>query len=438
MPRRALRGTSWLDAALPGLTCYYVTSLIVVASVTGVGEFLKRPHEPTLNGLADAFARGNAVHYAEIADQGYRYYEGLHYSTVAFSPAFPLAGRCLHWLTGWPIRVALLLIAHSALAAAFVLLHVYVKTGKPARQRANGGQRAALEAADYTLVALGLWPMTFVFRVPYTESLMLLVSILALYAMRQRAHPIIVALIVGFGTACRPVGVALLGPFALYLWERSKERSLNSVPNPCTIDRRASSCPAVPWRFVRDVSLLLPLGCWGIAGFMVFLYWQFGDPLVFATAHETCAQRLDCSYLEQWAYAILLEPIWSVYVPSSPAYWARHLDVPANPLINLPFANPIYFVVSVFLVWLGWKKRWLDAKEVLLAAMLLSIPYFTQGHRNVMLSQGRFAAIAFPVYIVMGQLMARVPGWLVALCCALSATLLAVYAAEFAAWYRVT
>src|SRR5438874_1192015 len=158
MRRLARRGISWLDAALPGLTCYYVTSLIVVASITAVGEFATRHQEPTLSGLADAFTRGNAQLYAEIADRGYRYYEGLQFPTVVFFPAFPMAGRGLHWLTGWPIRISLLLIAHSALAAALVLLHVYVKDRKSATQTPNREKRTAMKAADWTLVALGLWP----------------------------------------------------------------------------------------------------------------------------------------------------------------------------------------------------------------------------------------------------------------------------------------
>jgi hypothetical protein len=75
---------------------------------------------------------------------------------------------------------------------------------------------------------------------------------------------------------------------------------------------------------------------------------------------------------------------------------------------------------------------------VLLAALLLGIPYFTHGYRHLMLSQGRFAAVAFPVYIVMGRLMARAPAPLVAALCALSGFMLTVYAALFAAGYRVT
>jgi hypothetical protein len=171
---------------------------------------------------------------------------------------------------------------------------------------------------------------------------------------------------------------------------------------------------------------------------MVFQYIEFGDPLAWANAHQLWSRRSTAPYLEQWTAALTLEPIWAVYDPSSLAYWGRHTDAPASPLFNLPFANPIYFVVAAFLVWLGWRKRWLNGKEVLLAALLLGIPYFTHGYRHLMLSQGRFAAVAFPVYLVLGRLLARMPPALAGLLCALAGLVLAVYAALFAAGYRVT
>lgn len=104
----------------------------------------------------------------------------------------------------------------------------------------------------------------------------------------------------------------------------------------------------------------------------------------------------------------------------------------------MPFANPLYFLAAVGLVYLGWRKGWLNSREVLLSALLLGIAYFTQGYRNYMLSQGRFTAVVFPVHIVLGCLAGRAPTWLVAVCATVLALLLACYAAQFAAWYRVT
>jgi hypothetical protein len=53
-----------------------------------------------------------------------------------------------------------------------------------------------------------------------------------------------------------------------------------------------------------------------------------------------------------------------------------------------------------------------------------------------MASFGRFSAVVLPAYIVMGQLLARLPRWAAALILAASAFFLAAYSALFAAGYR--
>jgi hypothetical protein len=60
-------------------------------------------------------------------------------------------------------------------------------------------------------------------------------------------------------------------------------------------------------------------------------------------------------------------------------------------------------------VLLGWRKRWLNAYEISLSAGLLLIPYVTRGYDFGMCSQGRFAAVCFPMYLVMGRLLAAMP-----------------------------
>jgi len=49
---------------------------------------------------------------------------------------------------------------------------------------------------------------------------------------------------------------------------------------------------------------------------------------------------------------------------------------------------------------------------------------------------GRFAAVVVPVYLVLGQLLARLPPAGAALAAGLSGFLLGAYSALFAAWYR--
>ncbi len=88
------------------------------------------------------------------------------------------------------------------------------------------------------------------------------------------------------------------------------------------------------------------------------------------------------------------------------------------------------------LIAVGAWKRWLNRLEVSLAAGLLLIPYVTRSHEMCMAGMGRFAAAVVPIYLVLGQLLARLPPPVAAMLLSLSGFLMGVYAALFAAWYR--
>ena len=95
--------------------------------------------------------------------------------------------------------------------------------------------------------------------------------------------------------------------------------------------------------------------------------------------------------------------------------------------------NPIYFVGTAALVGAGAWKRWLTRYEILVSVPLLLIPYVTKGFDNGMLSHGRFAAVVFPAYIVVGHLLAKLPREVAISLLALSGFLMGIYAAEYAA-----
>ena len=61
---------------------------------------------------------------------------------------------------------------------------------------------------------------------------------------------------------------------------------------------------------------------------------------------------------------------------------------------------------------------------------MLLIPYLTKGYDNCMASQGRFVAVVFPIYIVLGNMFCRLPKAAAAML-ALMAAWLATYAARW-------
>ena len=105
------------------------------------------------------------------------------------------------------------------------------------------------------------------------------------------------------------------------------------------------------------------------------------------------------------------------------------------PRPNLAFANPIYFLLAITLVTLGAWKGWLNSRETLLAALLIFIPYIMRGDEMCMLSQGRFMAVVFPIYLVMGQVLSRIPSPYAAMVVGLFVFYLAIYSMHVAAGY---
>lgn len=263
------------------------------------------------------------------------------------------------------------------------------------------------------MAAFALWPVSLFARMAYSEALLLLVLVMFLFGCQRRWPILVLAAIVGFATACRPVGIALIPSLYVHWWLQAKDAGRLLI-----------------WGIP-----MLPIACWGLAMYSIYLGFEFGDPLAFARTQENWAYQRG-SWAERLGGAVILEPVWSKYDPSSPSYWARSEAV-GNPLFSLDFANPMFFLIAVALVIYGAWRRELDAVETLLAAGLLAIPYIIHGDRSMMLGQARYALVAFPAFIVLGGILARLPPPMSAVILGISAFFLGIYSALFGAWYRV-
>ena len=78
-------------------------------------------------------------------------------------------------------------------------------------------------------------------------------------------------------------------------------------------------------------------------------------------------------------------------------------------MLGSAFWNPILFAFAGLSVVVGRFKRWITRDETILAAGLLLIPYVTRADEQSMLSHARFAAVVLPMYVVMGEMLVRVP-----------------------------
>lgn len=380
----------------------YLTTILLMLFGAAIGTVLlpEEPH-PLLPGLSDQniLARLDGVWYAAIAQDGYQY-SPTSGSRVAFFPLYPALGAALARVTGLRADLALVLWSQVALVASLVLFQQYVS------------ERG--DASGLALAAMAIWPTTFFFRMAYAESTFLLLALAAMYGMRRGWPPIATAVCCGLAAAARPVGVALLLPFALHLW------------------RRAGGVA----RFVRSAAWLMPLACWGLFAYMAYLHFAFGDALAFSRTQRHWAVVGEADWSTYLRALLTLQPLRSVYDPSAEAYWSN-FGKPDEPLLSLQFANPIWFSLCVLLLVIGWRLRWLDEGELLLGAALLLIPYVTHSYQTAFTAQGRYAAVVFPAYIVLAQLAARLPTAIVLPIGAVLGALFSTYTALFVACYRM-
>ncbi len=355
--------------------------------------------------LLAAFANWDGQVYDRILNEGYSS-EPRGSPATAFFPAYPLLGRGLVWATGLRSELALLIVSHLCLAATFVMAAAHVRLRFPGPSHA--------ELPGFVLLALGLFPPTCFFRMAYTESLFLLLTVLVFYGMERHWPLLAIALLAGAASSVRAVGLALVPAFALYVWQR--------VPRPRSFAGRAA--------------VLVPVACWGMLAYMTYQWAAFGDPLLFYHSELSFRFRPDESLSRKLLSDLTLEPLWSVFDPSAPGYWKR-ASHQGNPLFSLPLANPLYLLSAVIFLAIGVCKRWLTGPEIAAAFFLLLIPYFGKGGANYMAGMGRFVAVVFPMYLILGRLLASLPTPLAAACGALSAFFLGAYSALFAVGHAV-
>lgn len=404
-PLPANREPNWLSCLTSGFLYYYLTSMIVALAVVFGHDLLPRSRHPLAkqDDALHAFANWDGEWYLRIVHNGYAY-DATKPSSVAFFPAYPLLAWGIVRATGVDPVVALLIVSHTALIAAFALALAYVRLRFPNDKQEFGG---------YVLLSLGMFPTALFFRMAYSESLFVFLTVLCLYGMERRWPLVLLGVLVGVATATRPVGLALLPPFVLHVWRRSESAQ----------------------QFGFRVAWLLPLSVWGIVAYMGYQWRVFGEPLAFVKTQANWRVYRPASLSEKVVALVTFKPVWGVFSSSYPGYW-RGRTVYPNPFASLSLLNPLFFLAGSMLILIGLCRRWLSASEILLACFLLLIPYAASSYEMHMSGMGRFVAAIFPLHLVLGQFLARLRGPFAALLLSVSACFLSWYAALFAAWYQ--
>lgn len=393
--------------SLPWVAYYGLSLAVVVLAFCFASQALnERSHlwSGGHPGLLGRFLNWDGVWYATIASEGYRASSNT-LPTVVFFPAYPLSAAAFARATGVSIQMALLVITHISMLCACGLLSRYVE---------RKYERGESTIANLSVASFAVYPTTLFFHVTYTEALFMVLCLVSMRGIAVGWKPYNVALVIGMATATRSVGVALTVPLAIYLW-----RGRKGVKH-----------------LIREFALHIPLANWGLLSYMAYLHVTFGDPVAFATAMPDWLSRPSLTGFARLQALLTASSVWEPYFPASPAYW-RSNDVVANPLFSMQFANPLFFMLAAGLVVFGAARRWIDCYDGSFAIALLAIPYALQSYPSMMQSHARYAAVAFPIYIVLGRMLSQLPQPAATAILSISACALAMYAAMFSAWYKI-
>lgn len=298
--------------------------------------------------LLDGWARWDSGHYVRIAQHGYGIDEN---GSPAFFPLFPLLMRGLVAITGLTptedrLGIAAIVIANVCFAIAVPLFAHLV--------HASFG----IEIARTATLFLCISPFSFFFSAGYSESLFLLLTILA-FTFASHRWWVLAALCAALAASSRLAGLALL-PALLLAWRlRAKPRDLIGI------------------------ALLSPLGT---VVWSAWCRWRLDDPLAWLTAQDN------------WGG-------WHERVGSYIDLFAHH---PRETLTGDPRHLVIVLNVALLALWLvslPWVWRLLDL-GIALFTTLLVVMHGTM----TWVSMGRYLLPAIGVYVVSAVLFTR-PGW---------------------------
>jgi Gpi18-like mannosyltransferase len=192
--------------------------------------------DPGWHNLFTAWERFDGLWFLRIAAEGYRSADG----SAAFFPLYPLVTRAVSFLIGGHTFAAALIVSNASFAGALSVL--YVLTASEFSDR----------VARTTVLFVSLFPTSFFFFAPYSESLFLLLTVTAFWGARNRRWW--VAAIAGaLAALTRNVGI-VLAPALLV--EAIHQR----------VERRGSVLPGLAASAAVGLGTLSYLGYWAARG----------------------------------------------------------------------------------------------------------------------------------------------------------------------------
>lgn len=269
-------------------------------------------------------------HYLTIAKDGY------HYPQQAFFPLWPLLIKTIS-LTGLSSEVTIYLLSFVFGLTSFILFYSLAK-------KLIGEVNARL-----SLITFAVFPSTMFLHAGYTEGLFLTLVLLSFLLLENKKY-IQASLFIALTTMTRLAGIALI-PIFLYL-NRSYYKRL----------------------------IYILIGLSGLLIYVIFLYLNFGNPLLFIDAQkEWCGVQGRCNFV------FPLTPLIN-YVNLLINGWVK-------PSLSFHFMDWFFSVLFVLLLIPVFKK--FSFNYFIYSLIVILLPLFSSTVGMV-----RYVLVAFPIFFI--------------------------------------
>lgn len=318
---------------------------------TNIWKFTK-PYFPVDSVFLYPWANFDGVHYLNISGNGYTI------DNAGFFPVFPLLIRGLGALFGQGLPFSsiqffsALFIVHTSF---FLSILVFYKL-----LRFDYNHKTTFR----TIIFLLLFPTSFFFVSIYSESVFLLLTLLAFYFARKKQW-VFAGLSAMVSMATRIVGVAIFPALICELFLQKKTLRSLSISS----------------------LLFAPLG---IFGYAVFNKLQWGDYFRFLEVHGTLGNSRSTDSIVLFPQTLFRygKILFSVS-PSVYEWWIAMLEL-------------VTFFAVIILIYIGWKKR-IRLSYLLFALVTFLIPVSSGTFTGL----PRYAVIIFPIFITLALIKSK-------------------------------